>query len=188
MVKKKTEREIPLGATGDETAKRLMEEALDEVDPPINLTPELEEVLEEDLDMGEDEALDYLDETEIPEPPDPPDVITGVVSEPNDNAAIYVLGAILIVVLGVLVYAFRKPAIPVDVHVHRIANRLGWVVTTRPEETEERLMAITPRRHWILLNELLVRHGREICLPRRPRCTQCPVEGFCAKKGVEEAS
>jgi endonuclease-3 len=85
----------------------------------------------------------------------------------------------------VLVYGFRKPAIPVDVHVHRIANRLGWVATKAPEETEEALMQITPKRQWILLNELLVRHGREICLPRRPRCAACPVDRYCGKKGVK---
>ncbi len=87
----------------------------------------------------------------------------------------------------VLVYAFRKPAIPVDIHVHRIANRLGWVATRAPEETEEHLMAIAPRRQWILLNELLVRHGRTICLPRRPWCSACPVESRCDKNGVKEA-
>jgi endonuclease III len=85
----------------------------------------------------------------------------------------------------VLVYAFRKPAIPVDVHVHRIANRLGWVTTRHPERTEEALMTLVPRRFWILLNELLVRHGRAVCLPRRPRCRACPIASHCMKKGVE---
>jgi endonuclease-3 len=84
----------------------------------------------------------------------------------------------------VLVYAFHRPAIPVDVHVHRIANRLGWVATKDPEETETALMAIAPKRQWILLNDLLVRHGRTICLPRRPRCAACPVVRYCARAGV----
>ena len=82
----------------------------------------------------------------------------------------------------VLVYAFGKAAIPVDIHVHRVANRLGWVETKTPEQTEQELCKLLPRRMWLQVNELLVRHGRTICLPRRPRCNRCPVERWCAKR------
>lgn len=81
-------------------------------------------------------------------------------------------------------FAFGLPAIAVDVHVHRIANRLGWVRTRRPDETERALEALVPRRRWVSLNELLVLHGQTICLPRRPHCASCPVEGDCEKRGV----
>jgi len=79
----------------------------------------------------------------------------------------------------VLVYAFKKPAIPVDTHVHRISNLIGWVKTKMPEKTEVELMQIIPRKHWILLNELLVTHGQNICLPRRPKCEICPIKKHC---------
>jgi len=82
----------------------------------------------------------------------------------------------------VLVYAFKKPAIPVDVHVHRVANRLGWVRTKTPEKTEEALCSLLPRSLWIELNELFVTHGRRTCLPRNPRCSKCPVEDLCEKR------
>ncbi len=73
----------------------------------------------------------------------------------------------------VLVYGFRKPAIPVDTHVHRISNRLGWVRTRTPEETEEALVRTVPRRYWLDLNEFLVRFGQEVCRPVGPRCGEC---------------
>lgn len=79
----------------------------------------------------------------------------------------------------VLVYAFGRPAIPVDTHVHRIANRLGWVRTRRPEETERALGALVPRRLWPILNEVLVAHGKAVCRPLRPRCAACPVRTDC---------
>ncbi|MFH0978552.1 MAG: endonuclease III [Candidatus Woesearchaeota archaeon] len=79
----------------------------------------------------------------------------------------------------VLVYAFRKPAIPVDTHVHRISNLIGWVKTKTPEQTELRLMKLIPRKYWILLNELLVTHGQNICIPRNPRCETCPISPYC---------
>jgi len=75
----------------------------------------------------------------------------------------------------VLVFAFGVPAIPVDTHVHRISNRLGWVRTRKPEETEEALMRLLPRRYWTVINELFVLFGREICRPIGPRCSECPL-------------
>jgi endonuclease-3 len=81
----------------------------------------------------------------------------------------------------VLVYAFAKSAIPVDTHVHRISNRLGWVATRTPEKTEFALRAILPEKDWILLNDLLVFHGKNVCKPIRPLCSICSIEKYCAK-------
>jgi len=81
----------------------------------------------------------------------------------------------------VLVYAFKIPAIPVDTHVHRIPNRLGWIKTKKPEETEKELKKIIPKDHWIHLNRLFVRFGQEICLPNHPKCDICPINSHCEK-------
>lgn len=82
----------------------------------------------------------------------------------------------------VMVYGFGEAGegIPVDAHVHRQATeRFQWVTARTPEATEEALMRIVPREYWLSLNELLVRHGQTICLPRHPRCGICPVNEFC---------
>lgn len=81
----------------------------------------------------------------------------------------------------VLVYAFKVPAIPVDTHVHRIPNRLGWIKTKKPEETEKELKKIIPKDQWIRVNRIFVRFGQEICLPNRPKCDLCPVNSSCEK-------
>ncbi len=85
----------------------------------------------------------------------------------------------------VLVYSFQKPAIPVDTHVHRISNRLGWVRTKTPEVTEQRLMKTVPMDHWTLVNEVFVLHGQNTCLPITPACSRCPVKGYCRRVGVK---
>jgi len=79
----------------------------------------------------------------------------------------------------VLVYAFKKPAIPVDTHVHRISNRLGIVKTKSPEQTEHELMRTIPRKYWIDVNELFVKHGQTICSPVKPKCDKCPITKLC---------
>ena len=79
----------------------------------------------------------------------------------------------------VMVYAFGKPAIPVDTHVHRISNRLGWVKTKTPEKTEQELMKIIPKKYWIDVNEVLVIHGQTICRPIGPKCGECKVSKYC---------
>ncbi len=79
----------------------------------------------------------------------------------------------------VLVYAFNKPAIPVDTHVHRISNRLGLVDTKKPEKTEARLVKSVPRRYWLELNDLFVRFGQTTCKPIGPRCASCTLTGVC---------
>lgn len=79
----------------------------------------------------------------------------------------------------VLVYGFQKPAIPVDVHVHRISNRLGLVKTKTPEETEVELEKIVPKEYWIELNDLMVQFGQTICRPQSPRHEECPLQDIC---------
>jgi endonuclease-3 len=81
----------------------------------------------------------------------------------------------------VLVYAFNIPAIPVDTHVHRIPNRLGWIKTTKPEQTEKILKEILPKSQWIRVNRLFVRFGQKICLPIHPKCDSCPLNTICPK-------
>lgn len=85
----------------------------------------------------------------------------------------------------VLVYAFRVPSIPVDVHVHRISNRLGWVQTKIPEETEQELMRLVPRELWVEVNEHFVVHGQTICKPVSPFCSKCPVYDYCERIDVK---
>ncbi len=80
----------------------------------------------------------------------------------------------------VLCYAFKKPAIAVDTHVQRIANRLGWVRTTDPFKTELALMRLIPKDLWLHVNRVFVQFGRSICVPGRPRCWKCPVARLCA--------
>lgn len=87
----------------------------------------------------------------------------------------------------VLVYAFNEPAIPVDTHVHRISNRLGWVSTKTPDQTEQDLMRLIPRDKWILVNDLLVSHGQNICKPITPLCSKCSVRKYCKRVGVTKS-
>lgn len=86
----------------------------------------------------------------------------------------------------VLGLGFGIPAICVDTHVHRIANRLGWVKTTCAEETEARLRKIIPKRYWIELNRLFVSFGQNICRPIFPWCSKCKVANFCLKRKVKK--
>ena len=81
----------------------------------------------------------------------------------------------------VLSQGFNKPAICVDVHVHRIFNRLGYVKTKTPEETEFALREKLPKKYWIDINTLLVTHGQNVCKPTKPNCAACPISSYCAK-------
>ncbi len=69
--------------------------------------------------------------------------------------------------------------IAVDTHVNRIPNRLGWVDTKKPEQTEEALKRVVPKRYWRDINDIFVRFGQGICLPRNPKCGICSVKGYC---------
>ncbi|MCG2826704.1 MAG: endonuclease III, partial [Thermoplasmatales archaeon] len=81
----------------------------------------------------------------------------------------------------VLVYAFDKPAIPVDVHVHRISNRLGLVKTKTPEETEKALMKKIPKKYWKKINHMFVEFGKNVC-SARPKCEKCPLSNCPSRK------
>ncbi len=84
----------------------------------------------------------------------------------------------------VVTMGFDKPGICVDTHVHRISNRLGFVRTKTPEQTELALREKLPRRHWIESNDLLVTFGQNICQPISPKCSICPVRRSCHRVGV----
>ena len=79
----------------------------------------------------------------------------------------------------VLVYAFEKPAIPVDTHVHRISNRIGLVNTKTPEETEVELMKKIPKKYWLEINDTFVMYGQNICKPISPMCDVCQIKNMC---------
>ena len=86
----------------------------------------------------------------------------------------------------VLGAGFGIPAICVDIHVHRIANRRGWVKTLSADATEGELRRILPRRWWIPVNRILVSYGQRVCTPVSPRCSICPVADDCPAAGVEK--
>lgn len=87
----------------------------------------------------------------------------------------------------VLSLGYGKPAICVDIHVHRISNRWGYVDTKNPYETEMALREKLPRKYWIEYNSLLVALGQQICRPLSPLCSRCPVSGYCPKRGVSRS-
>lgn len=84
----------------------------------------------------------------------------------------------------VLTLGFDKDGICVDTHVHRISNRLGWIKTKTPEQTEYALMKILPRSTWKIINDLLVTFGQNCCKPLSPLCSTCPIEPHCPRIGV----
>ena len=107
---------------------------------------------------------------------------------PNDQTLLLSLPGVGIKTANLtLNLGFQIEAICVDCHVHQIANRMGWVETKTPEQTEKDLMDIMPRRFWIPLNELLVRYGQLICTPISPFCSKCPEAERCPKIGVKRS-
>jgi len=87
-----------------------------------------------------------------------------------------------------MTYGFRKnDFIATDVHVHVIANRLGWVKTKTADQTMEGLMEIVPRKYWIEINDLFVQFGQNICVTVSPWCSKCPVSKHCPKTGVKRS-
>ena len=89
----------------------------------------------------------------------------------------------------VMVYGFRKKALPVDTHVHRISNRIGLIKTRTSEESEKELWKVVPEDHIMHYNELMVKHGQNVCKPISPHCHKCPIVEFCAygsdRKGTD---
>jgi endonuclease III len=86
----------------------------------------------------------------------------------------------------VLNFAFGKLVIPVDVNVHRIVNRLGWVQTKQAEKTELALNEILPKKYWREFNGIFVLFGKTICVPVSPFCSKCPINQLCPKISVEK--
>jgi endonuclease III len=84
----------------------------------------------------------------------------------------------------VVTVGYQKPGICVDIHVHRISNRWGYVKTKTPEETEQALRARLPKRYWITFNDLLVTYGQNLCQPVSPFCSRCKLIDMCDRVGV----
>ena len=87
----------------------------------------------------------------------------------------------------VITVGFNKPGICVDIHVHRISNRFGYIKTKTPEQTEMTLREKLPGKYWINYNYILVSFGQHLCRPVSPFCSICPVEKYCLKIGVERS-
>jgi endonuclease-3 len=87
----------------------------------------------------------------------------------------------------VLIEAFDLPGICVDIHVHRISNRTGWVSTKTPEETEMALRERLPKKYWKGINALLVLYGQNLCRPISPFCSRCAITKHCRRIGVESS-
>ena len=84
----------------------------------------------------------------------------------------------------VVTVAFNKPGICVDIHVHRISNRWGYIQTKTPEESEQALRKKLPKKYWINFNDWLVPYGQNLCRPVSPFCSQCLVSTYCQRVGV----
>ena len=86
----------------------------------------------------------------------------------------------------VITLGYNKPGICVDTHVHRIFNRLGYIKTKAPDDSEMELRKKLPKRYWIDINSLLVAYGQNICKPIGPKCDICKIEDMCMKVGVKQ--
>jgi endonuclease-3 len=84
----------------------------------------------------------------------------------------------------VLAFAYGRSVLPIDTHCHRIPNRLGWIRTKTPEQTEKELGKVLPKEYWTDFNAIFVQFGQTICKPISPLCSQCPISQFCLKIGV----
>jgi endonuclease-3 len=88
----------------------------------------------------------------------------------------------------VMVYGHKKTGyIPIDTHCHKIPNRLGWIKTKTPEETEVALRKILPEKYWDDFNDLFVTFGQNICVPISPFCSKCSIEKYCKKINVKRS-
>jgi endonuclease-3 len=87
----------------------------------------------------------------------------------------------------VVTVGYQKPGICVDIHVHRISNRWGYVNTKSPQETEQALRAKLPKRYWITYNDLLVPYGQNLCQPVSPYCSRCKLTAYCDRVGVTKS-
>ena len=87
----------------------------------------------------------------------------------------------------VVTVGYQKPGICVDIHVHRISNRWGYVKTKTPDETEEALRRTLPKRYWVTFNDLLVPYGQNLCQPVSPYCSRCKLTELCDRVGVKKS-
>ena len=87
----------------------------------------------------------------------------------------------------VLAFAYGKNVLPIDTHCHRIPNRLGWVQTKTPEQTEKELEKVLPLKYWQEFNSIFVQFGQTLCQPISPKCSECPINKYCPKIGVERS-
>jgi endonuclease-3 len=88
----------------------------------------------------------------------------------------------------VMVYGHKKHGyLPIDTHCHRIPNRLGWIKTKTPEDTEHALKKILPSEYWDDFNDLFVTFGQTICVPISPFCSRCPIQQYCKKVNVKSS-
>lgn len=87
----------------------------------------------------------------------------------------------------VVTVGYGKPGICVDIHVHRISNRWGYIKTKTPEESEQALRNTLPKRYWITFNDLLVPYGQNLCQPVSPFCSQCKLTDYCDRVGVTKS-
>ena len=87
----------------------------------------------------------------------------------------------------VITLGYGKPGICVDTHVHRITNRLGYLTTKHPDQTEMALREKLPLKWWIPINDILVAFGQSLCKPISPWCSRCPVEDLCERIGVDRS-
>ena len=86
----------------------------------------------------------------------------------------------------VVTMGYCKEGICVDTHVHRISNRLGYVATKNPTETEFALRKKLPKQFWVEYNDLLVTFGQNLCVPISPHCSRCPIHNYCKRVGVKQ--
>jgi endonuclease-3 len=88
----------------------------------------------------------------------------------------------------VMVYGHKKHGyLPIDTHCHQIPNRLGWIKTKTPEDTEHALKKILPSKYWDDFNDLFVTFGQTICVPISPFCSRCPIQQYCKKVNVKSS-
>jgi endonuclease-3 len=84
----------------------------------------------------------------------------------------------------VLAFAYGQDVLPIDTHCHRIPNRLGWVKTKTPEQTEKELEKVLPKKYWKEFNAIFVQFGQTICQPISPWCSKCPINKYCPRIGI----
>ncbi len=87
----------------------------------------------------------------------------------------------------VLCFAYEQCVLPIDTHCNRIPNRLGWVQTKTPEQTEKQLEKILPKKYWKEFNAIFVLFGKTICQPISPWCSKCPINKYCPKINVKKS-